>query len=49
MSSPNVLVTPHSAFLTTEALANIADTTVANLKEFAAGEPLSFQVKAKQG
>lgn len=31
-SFPNVLISPHSAFLTTEALANIAATTVQNLK-----------------
>jgi hypothetical protein len=29
---PNVLITPHSAFLTREALANIAAATVANLQ-----------------
>jgi lactate dehydrogenase-like 2-hydroxyacid dehydrogenase len=29
-----VIVTPHSAFLTNEALANIASTTVANMEEF---------------
>eukprot|EP00793_Prasinoderma_coloniale_P006935 PRCOL_00001767-RA len=34
---PNVLVTPHQAFLTQEALQNIADTTVLNLNEFASG------------
>ena len=31
-SFPNVLISPHSAFLTHEALANIAATTVANLQ-----------------
>ena len=39
-------VTPHSAFLTEQALANIAATTVANIQEHQAGQPLSFQVKA---
>eukprot|EP00965_Chrysotila_dentata_P098581 3258594-Pleurochrysis_carterae.AAC.1 len=34
---PNVLVTPHSAFLTAEALHGIAETTVTNLKQFAQG------------
>lgn len=34
---PNVLITPHSAFLTNEALRNISDTTIANIKEFASG------------
>ncbi len=42
-----MLVTPHSAFLTAEALANIAATTVANIREFEGGAPLSFQVKAQ--
>lgn len=34
LSMPNVLVTSHQAFLTEEALANIAETTVSNIKEF---------------
>lgn len=46
ISLPNVLVTPHVAFLTQEALQNIADTTVANLRQFAQGEDLTFEVKA---
>ena len=33
---PNVIVTSHQAFLTEEALANIAETTVQNLLEFEA-------------
>ena len=36
-SRPNVLVTSHQAFLTAEALGNIASTTVDNLMEFAGG------------
>ena len=36
---PNVLVTSHQAFLTREALTNIAETTVANLSNFFAGKP----------
>ncbi len=35
ISMPNVIVTSHQAFLTREALENIADTTVRNLKELA--------------
>ena len=38
-SFPNVLITPHSAFLTREALANIANSTVANVLSFAEGKP----------
>ena len=34
ISMPNVIVTSHQAFLTAEALANIADTTLANIAEF---------------
>lgn len=40
LSLPNVIVTPHSAFLTSEALANIAATTVANISAFVQGEEL---------
>ncbi len=34
ISMPNVIVTSHQAFLTKEALKNIADTTIGNLREF---------------
>jgi len=39
ISMPNVIVTSHQAFLTREALDNIASTTVNNLKRFFAGDP----------
>jgi len=42
---PNVLVSPHSAFLTYEALQNIADTVVMNLNEVVLGKPLTNEVK----
>jgi D-lactate dehydrogenase len=42
-----VIVTPHSAFLTHEALANIASTTVANMEEFLLNKPLTNEIKAK--
>jgi len=45
---PNVLVTPHSAFLTEQALSNIAATTVENIREFSAGKKLTNQVAAKK-
>ncbi len=35
-----MLVTPHSAFLTTEALKNIADITISNMRDFALGRDL---------
>ncbi len=34
ISMPNVIVTSHQAFLTEEALSNIAETTVSNIKSF---------------
>ena len=34
ISMPNVIVTSHQAFLTNEALSNIADTTLANITQF---------------
>ena len=39
IAMPNVLVTSHQAFLTEEALSNIAETTVDNLRRFFAGDP----------
>ena len=39
ISMPNVIVTSHQAFLTKEALNNIAATTVDNLVKFERGEP----------
>ena len=39
ISMPNVIVTSHQAFLTTEALDNIAATTMDNLNRYFAGEP----------
>lgn len=40
MTFPNVLITSHQAFLTEEALKQIAGTTIANLESYAAGEEL---------
>lgn len=44
-SFPNVIITPHSAFLTAEALQNIAETTIENLKQFVLGKELTNAVK----
>mmetsp|Transcript_62679 Transcript_62679/g.136115 ORF Transcript_62679/g.136115 Transcript_62679/m.136115 type:complete len:335 (-) Transcript_62679:49-1053(-) len=44
-SFPNVIVTPHTAFLTKEALRNICDTTIMNAQQFEKGEPLTNEVK----
>lgn len=38
ISMPNVIVTSHQAFLTREALGNIADTTLQNIKQYFAEE-----------
>jgi len=38
MTFPQVLITSHQSFLTTQALRNIAQTTLANIRQFAAGE-----------
>lgn len=45
MGFPNVLITGHQAFLTQEALAHIAETTLQNLDELEAGKELNNQVK----
>ena len=44
VSMPNVIVTSHQAFLTHEALANIATTTLANLDAFFSNQPLANEV-----
>jgi len=48
LTFPNVLITSHQAFLTREALANIADTTLANVSAFERGEHLLNEVRAEQ-
>lgn len=47
LTFPNVLVTSHQAFLTTNALTNIADVTLGNVKAFMEGAPLANEVTAK--
>ena len=49
ISMPNVIVTSHQAFLTEEALCNIAETTVANLVEFAKNKQCSNELCYRQG
>lgn len=46
MAFPNVIVTGHQAFFTREAVTTICETTIANLSEFAAGKPLTSEIKA---
>jgi D-lactate dehydrogenase len=44
LTFPNVLITSHQAFLTREALMNIARTTLENIQAFARGDKLGNQV-----
>jgi len=46
LSFNNVIVTSHQGFFTKEALSNIAQTTLENIKEFVDGKMLSNEVKA---
>jgi D-lactate dehydrogenase len=46
LTFPNVLITAHQAFLTTEALAAIAQVTCANLDDLDAGRPCPNEVSA---
>ena len=45
MSFHNVLITAHQGFFTQEAMDQIAETTLSNLKAFDSGEPLANEVK----
>ncbi|HLV67016.1 MAG TPA: 2-hydroxyacid dehydrogenase [Polyangiaceae bacterium] len=47
LTFPNVVVTSHQAFLTREALGNIATTTLENVSAFERGLPLMNQVRAE--
>lgn len=44
VSLPNVILTSHQAFLTDEALKNIAEITIANLEDFFAGRELKNEI-----
>lgn len=44
LSLPNVIITSHQAFLTDEALHNIAQTTLENIKAFSDNRPLENEV-----
>ena len=45
LTFPNVIITGHQAFLTTNALKNISDVTLQNIKDFADGKALSNAVQ----
>ena len=42
MDMPNVIITPHNAFNSNEALAEILDTTLNNIEAFIAGKPINL-------
>jgi len=44
LALPNVLITPHQAFFTDEALENISTTTLTSLAEFEKGQPLTYGI-----
>ena len=44
VSMPNVILTSHQGFLTTDALENIAKVTIDNIKAFVSGEKLENEV-----
>ncbi len=46
LTFPNTLITSHQGFLTREALANIAETTLGSILAFERGEPLAHEVRA---
>ncbi len=45
LTFPNVLITAHQAFLTHEALSNIAETTLANVRAYERGQALINEVR----
>jgi D-lactate dehydrogenase len=45
LTFPNVIVTGHQAFFTSQALANIADTTLSNITEFEQSGNCANEVK----
>ena len=46
LTFPNVIITGHQAFLTTNALKNISDVTLQNIKDFSEGKELVNEVNA---
>ncbi|MGZ3708814.1 MAG: NAD(P)-dependent oxidoreductase, partial [Bdellovibrionota bacterium] len=45
LTFPNVMITSHQAFLTQEALTNIAETTLQNVRDFEENRPLVNEVR----
>ena len=48
LTFPNVLITAHQAFFTTQALERIASTTLDNIRAFALGEPSGTEVTSEE-
>lgn len=46
---PNVILTSHQGFLTSDALENIASETVKNIKEFLAGKNIENELLPPEG
>ena len=49
ISMPNVILTSHQGFLTSDALENIASETVKNIKEFLAGKNIENELLPPEG
>jgi D-lactate dehydrogenase len=47
-SFPNVIITAHQGFFTSNALKNIAETTLANMTDFSQGRPCPNQISLEQ-
>lgn len=48
LTFPNVVITSHQAFLTQEALSNIATVTLENILSYQQGKPLANEVRAQE-
>jgi D-lactate dehydrogenase len=48
LTFPNVIVTAHQAYFTSDALANIAETTLTNISAFERGESSGNEVRAER-
>ena len=48
LTFPNVLITSHQGFFTQEAISQIAGTTLANIREFEEGIPLTNEISAER-
>jgi D-lactate dehydrogenase len=42
LTNPNVIITPHNAFNSDEAVRKIAETTIKNIEAYLAGKPINL-------